>query len=213
MTALPMTISGCRAPDERRVGRSTVSGSMAVRGLRGVIVLAFARLAFADAASFPLGGRPGGGGDAALTAGGVFAGSRAGGAEAAAGATTALAGLRAAGRGGDPAGVPACHWRIVRPEPSPGSRRPPAQRAAVAQPACRPRAEQPAALLAACVRRHRVVDYLAVDYWAGGLVSATAADPLFGQAHDQLCSEAQAADKTKRLAKRIEARRFCSASP
>jgi hypothetical protein len=44
----------------------------------------------------------------------------------------------------------------------PGSR-PPPQRAAAAQPACRPRAEEPAALLAARVRRHRAVDYWAVD--------------------------------------------------
>ena len=35
MMALPMTTSGWRALVERRVGKSTVSGSSAVRGLRG----------------------------------------------------------------------------------------------------------------------------------------------------------------------------------
>jgi hypothetical protein len=29
----------------------------------------------------------------------------------------------------------------------------------------------------------------------GGLLSATVADPLFDQSHDQLCNEAQVADK------------------
>ena len=37
--ALPTTTKGCRAVLERRVGISTVSGSSAVRGLRGVICL------------------------------------------------------------------------------------------------------------------------------------------------------------------------------
>src|SRR5208282_1314974 len=41
MMALPMTMKGCRALFERRVGISTVSGSSAVRGLRGVICLGF----------------------------------------------------------------------------------------------------------------------------------------------------------------------------
>jgi hypothetical protein len=41
MMALPMTTKGCRALFERRVGISTVSGSSAVRGLRGVICLVF----------------------------------------------------------------------------------------------------------------------------------------------------------------------------
>jgi hypothetical protein len=31
-----MTTSGCRAPAERRAGKSTVSGSIAARGLRGM---------------------------------------------------------------------------------------------------------------------------------------------------------------------------------
>jgi len=39
MMALPMTTKGCRALLERRAGISTVSGSSAVRGLRGVICL------------------------------------------------------------------------------------------------------------------------------------------------------------------------------
>jgi hypothetical protein len=39
MTALPITTNGCRALLERRVGISTVSGSIAVRGLRGVMGL------------------------------------------------------------------------------------------------------------------------------------------------------------------------------
>src|SRR6201987_879967 len=36
MTALPITTSGCRALAERRAGRSTLSGSIAARGLRGM---------------------------------------------------------------------------------------------------------------------------------------------------------------------------------
>ncbi|MFZ0423787.1 MAG: hypothetical protein WAL80_13005, partial [Xanthobacteraceae bacterium] len=54
----------------------------------------------------------------------------------------------------------------------------------------------------------------------GGLVSATAADPLFGQAHDQLRNEAQNCAVKLKLptkqsdrAKRLKARRFCCASP
>src|SRR5271157_3579843 len=36
MTALPITTSGCRALAERRAGRSTLSGSIAALGLRGM---------------------------------------------------------------------------------------------------------------------------------------------------------------------------------
>jgi hypothetical protein len=39
--ALPMTTKGCRALFDRVVGTSTVSGSSAVRGLRGVICFEF----------------------------------------------------------------------------------------------------------------------------------------------------------------------------
>jgi len=36
MTALPITTSGCRALAERRAGKSTLSGSIAALGLRGM---------------------------------------------------------------------------------------------------------------------------------------------------------------------------------
>ena len=51
--ALPMTTSGWRALRERRAGASTISGSSAERGLRGV--MRFKSLAFAsmDAAPVP----------------------------------------------------------------------------------------------------------------------------------------------------------------
>jgi hypothetical protein len=42
---LPMITRGCRAPAERRGGNSTLSGSMATRGLRGVMRLAVAAAA------------------------------------------------------------------------------------------------------------------------------------------------------------------------
>ncbi len=207
MTALPMTTRGCRAPAERRVGNSTVSGSIAVRGLRGVIGLGAARLEFAEAASFPLGGRPGGGADAAFAADGAFAGARAGGAAAATPAWIEIA-PRVAGRGGDPAGGPA--------EPLAG-------RAAAGLTALAPGAATARGCWSAGLSAARTGACCAAGAARpappgggledGGLLSVTAPYPLFGQAHDQLCNEARVADNAKQLAKRIDACRFCHVSP
>ena len=51
--ALPMTTSGWRALRERRSGASTVSGSSAERGLRGVMRLSSLVFASMDAAPVP----------------------------------------------------------------------------------------------------------------------------------------------------------------
>src|SRR5579863_5058776 len=53
MTALPIMTRGCRALAERRVGTSTVSGSMAVRGLRGTMRLGSVRFESIDIMSLP----------------------------------------------------------------------------------------------------------------------------------------------------------------
>ena len=52
--ALPMTTSGWRALRERRAGASTISGSSAKRGLRGVMRLVSLAFASIDAAPAPL---------------------------------------------------------------------------------------------------------------------------------------------------------------
>jgi hypothetical protein len=180
---------------------------MAVRGLRGVIGLEATRFEFADAASFALVGRAGGEGDAAVAAGGGLAGLRAAGATAT-GAVAALVALRVAGRGGEPAGGPAA------PLAGPAA----AGLAEFTAAAAATRGCCPAGLSAGRGGTCRAVGGARSPppgggLMGGGLVSATAADPLFGQSHDQLCSEAQVFNKTKRLAKRLEARRFCCASP
>jgi hypothetical protein len=56
MTALPTTTNGCRALFDRGVGMSTVSGSSAVRGLRGAMSWEF--FAALGEAPVPLTGRP-----------------------------------------------------------------------------------------------------------------------------------------------------------
>jgi hypothetical protein len=56
MTALPTTTKGCRALFDREVGMSTVSGSSAVRGLRGAMSWEF--FAAPGEAPIPFAGRP-----------------------------------------------------------------------------------------------------------------------------------------------------------
>src|SRR5208283_5173500 len=70
MMALPITTKGCRTLFERRVGISTVSGSSAVRGLRGVICLGFFEPA--AAALIPFTGRFDRGGYGSPAAGTAF---------------------------------------------------------------------------------------------------------------------------------------------
>ena len=62
MMALPMMTSGCRALAERRVGNSTVSGSIAVRGLRGMMRCGSVRFESMDAVPIPVASRSAGGG-------------------------------------------------------------------------------------------------------------------------------------------------------
>ena len=58
--ALPMTTKGCRALLDRVVGTSTVSGSSAVRGLRGV--MCFGLIEPIEAAPIPFANPPDSGG-------------------------------------------------------------------------------------------------------------------------------------------------------
>jgi hypothetical protein len=87
MMALPITTSGCRALLERRAGRSTRSGSIAVRALRGAKRLGPDRVESVDAA-----------GPAGAPGGREF-GTAAGAGEDRGGATARLAGASPGGRG------------------------------------------------------------------------------------------------------------------